>query len=243
MFLIPDDSYEIRTTKDKGRGVFATKEIESGTVIGDYIGVVQQAENYHNPHNDTVYTVLLNDDYLVEPNPASNGIHLINHSCAPTCDMAVFQGHVLCIALRHIFPGEELTMMYYLSPPNEEDCNPCHHGCKCESVHCQGTWHLPEAVDSEMYAFFSQDPKYTPNIAAQLGKTLAPLDHYPCTLLNEVFADAFACADQKPITYPDTTLPATLELKKRLRETGRQLHFPHIGVTIIGVLRGHPVLA
>lgn len=41
-----------------------------------------------------------------------NGTHYINHSCEPNSYMKVQSGHILFMALRHIHPGEEITMDY-----------------------------------------------------------------------------------------------------------------------------------
>lgn len=37
MFLIKDDFWQIKKTKEKGLGVFARKAIKKGTIVGDYL--------------------------------------------------------------------------------------------------------------------------------------------------------------------------------------------------------------
>ena len=43
MFLISPSTYQIKTLKKKGRGVFAAQDIEAGTVIGLIGGIVHFA--------------------------------------------------------------------------------------------------------------------------------------------------------------------------------------------------------
>ena len=46
MFLIPNSWYAIKTIKKKGRGVFATRTIDPGTVIGDYLGTITKPDTH-----------------------------------------------------------------------------------------------------------------------------------------------------------------------------------------------------
>ena len=46
MFLIKDDFWQIKKTKERGYGVFARKEIKAGTIIGDYLGKVIKTAQY-----------------------------------------------------------------------------------------------------------------------------------------------------------------------------------------------------
>ena len=46
MCLLKDADWEVKKTKEKGRGVFCKKEIKAGTVIGDYLGKVIKTAEY-----------------------------------------------------------------------------------------------------------------------------------------------------------------------------------------------------
>jgi len=142
MFLIKDDFWQVKRTKEKGLGIFAKKGIEAGTIIGDYLGKVIETARYDfNNDKDGLYLMYYTDEASIYPNLKKPGIHLLNHSCAPNCWIYTYQYHTLFFALRNIKPTEELTISYLLSPKGKS-CNPCKHICKCNSKFCTGTMHL-----------------------------------------------------------------------------------------------------
>ena len=145
MLFLPEDSWEIKVTPDKGRGVFAKKKISKNTLIGDYLGVVTKLENLDfEQEKQDMYAMYYNDTSFIYPTDiAAPGVHLINHSCDPNCTIYPHKGHILFIALRDIKPNEELTIDYKLAPA--ENCNPCTHQCFCGSKVCRGTMHLSES--------------------------------------------------------------------------------------------------
>src|SRR5688572_5252851 len=125
MFLEPS-WYSVRKTP-KGRGVFAKRTLEAGTVIGDYLGRVGK------PTDDPVgalYAMMLSLNRWVFPlSPRrSVGVHVINHSCMPNAGLFPYRGHVLISAIRRIFPGEELSFDYWMSRPVPGEL---WHPCEC----------------------------------------------------------------------------------------------------------------
>lgn len=46
MFLINKSYWKIKKTKEKGFGIFAKKEIKSGTIISDYLGKIINVAEY-----------------------------------------------------------------------------------------------------------------------------------------------------------------------------------------------------
>lgn len=141
MFLIDNSYYNIKNTADKGRGVFAKKEIKAKTIIGQYTGTKVEIEKYDlEKDKDGLYLMFLDDKYAIYPDLNSNDIHLINHSCEPNCWILNTAGKVFFFTLRAIKIGEELTISYLL-PPKDETCNPCPHNCYCGSKRCIGTMH------------------------------------------------------------------------------------------------------
>ena len=141
MFYIDKSYYQIKKTKNKGRGVFCKKEIKAKTIIGEYTGTkVKIAEYDLNKDKEGLYLIFLNDKYAIYPDLTKTDVHLINHSCEPNCWIVNHGGKVYFFALRNIKIGEELTISYLL-PPKDKTCNPCPHGRKCESQKCTGTMH------------------------------------------------------------------------------------------------------
>src|SRR3990170_2989014 len=58
MFLIPESYWEIKKTKNKGRGAFARKPIEQGTLIGDYVGKLVHLKNFEKKDELTISYLL-----------------------------------------------------------------------------------------------------------------------------------------------------------------------------------------
>jgi len=141
MFFISKDYFNIKNTKQKGRGVFAKKIIKQKTIIGEYTGTKVEIEKYDlEKDKDGLYLMFLNDEYAIYPNLNTIDLHLINHSCEPNCWILNSGGRVFFFTLRDIRVGEELTISYLL-PPKDKTCNPCSHDCYCGSNRCTGTMH------------------------------------------------------------------------------------------------------
>lgn len=141
MFLIPKSYYQIKKTKNRGRGVFVKREIKQKTIIGEYTGEkIKIAEYDLEKDREGLYLMYLDDTYAIYPDPTKIDIHLINHSCEPNCWMINHRDHIYFFALRDIKKNEELTISYLL-PPKDKTCNPCTHDCKCRSKSCTGTMH------------------------------------------------------------------------------------------------------
>lgn len=179
MFLLKKDSWEIKETKEKGRGVFSKKEIEAGTIIGDYLGKVIKTAEY-NLDNDKrgLYLMYLTDQASIYPDLSKQDIHLLNHSCAPNCWVYIYCGHTLFFALRKIEPEEELTISYLLSP-NEGTCRPCFHTCKCGDIFCTGTMHLSQDNYKKWQRFQNKERKKSKRAKFTFGENLPRLSSYP----------------------------------------------------------------
>jgi hypothetical protein len=106
-----------------GQGVFACRQIRRREKIGRVRGHV-----IHNPRYGSEYAIDLGGR-LLEP---SEPFRYLNHSCQPNCELLNFtppdaarNEYVIYLkALRHIAPGEELTIDYAWSA---EAAVPC--GC------------------------------------------------------------------------------------------------------------------
>lgn len=179
MFLISKDSWEIKKTKEKGRGVFAKKKIKAGTVIADYGGKVIRLADF-DPAKDqnNLYLMYLTDEYGIYPDLKIAGPHLINHACYPNCFIYLHHGHTLFFALRDIYPSEELTI-HYLLHPLEDGCKNCTHICKCGSENCTKTMHLPLEKYLLWQKFLNKQMKKTTKKKFTVGKYFPSLASYP----------------------------------------------------------------
>lgn len=189
MFLIPTDNWEIKQTKEKGKGVFAIKKIKKGTVIGDYLGKVIKTIEYDLSKDEKgLYLMFLNDEAAIYPNLKKTGLHLINHSCKPNCFIYIHEGHTLFFAIRNIKAKEELTIFYLLSPKGK--CDPCTHICKCGNKKCSGTMHLTESKYKNWQKF--QESYFDKKVRAKIvfEKNLPKLKSYPKILGNDPIYEA-----------------------------------------------------
>lgn len=182
MFLLEDDWWQIKVTREKGLGVFAKKEIKEGIIIGDYLGKVIRTADYDLDRDKKgLFLMYFTDEASIYPNLNKPGIHLLNHSCTPNCWIYTYCGHTLFFALRKINPGEELTISYLLSP-KDETCNPCTHICKCSSKFCSGTMHLSRDKYEKWQKFQNEEKKKSKKPKVVFGKNLPKLTSYPKTI-------------------------------------------------------------
>lgn len=184
MFLLKDDYWQIKKTKEKGSGVFTQKKIKAGTVIGDYLGKVIKTADYDLASDKAgLYLMYYSNQASIYPDLKNPGIHLFNHSCTPNCWIYTYCGHTLFFALRNIEPGEELTISYLLSP-KDETCKPCTHTCKCRSEFCTGTMHLSKDKYEKWQKFQNLEKKKTKRPKVVFGKNLPKLTFYPKIIPN-----------------------------------------------------------
>lgn len=177
MILLPLDSWEIRETAKKGRGIFTKAYISKGTVIGDYIGkVIHPRDALVDEEN--FYLMYYHDTAAITPDLEKQGVHLLNNSCVPNVLLYVYKGHTLAFALRKISKGEELTIPYLLAPI-DKFCNPCQHICECGSLRCSGTMHLSVENYRKWRKFIDAQAKETKKERIRYGKELKPLASYP----------------------------------------------------------------
>ena len=84
--------YKIKKSKidNKGHGLYATKDIKTGTKIIDYIGKiitnkeVDKSDKFDN--KKPIYLFTLNKKYTLDGDFTWNTAGLINHSCNNNCD-------------------------------------------------------------------------------------------------------------------------------------------------------------
>ena len=181
MFLLDKDYWEIRKTKDKGKGVFAMKPIGQGSLIGDYVGkLVHLNDVDFDKEKKKLYLMYYNDEFGIYPNLKKPSVHLINHSCSPNCWIIRYKDHTIVFALKNIDKGDELTISYLLPP--KMNCKPCSHKCFCKSKSCTGSMHLTEGGYKKWQDFQEKDEKKGKYKKINNENILKPLAKYPKTI-------------------------------------------------------------
>ena len=76
---------------NKGRGLYATRDIKKGTKIIDYLGKLitkkqtEESDKYDN--GKPIYLFTINKKYDLDGDFKFNTARLINHSCDPNCEV------------------------------------------------------------------------------------------------------------------------------------------------------------
>jgi hypothetical protein len=242
MFLLPQNAWEMRKRTYKNsegkklnnRGIFATKDIEAGTIIGDYLGLLipEEEENKYEK-DDELYLMYYDEGITVFPDPKKAGIHILNHSCEPNTWMYTYKGHTLYFALRKIFKGEELTVSYQVCPI-DEDCEPCVHACFCQTPSCTGTWHMSEEKYDTWREFDDKEAAKTKKAAVPLKQYLSLLDNYPEKIKDNRIYKLFGALGKTPKIINTTTFPTVKAIREEIRTSGRMLKYPKLGIIIRG---------
>ncbi len=234
MLLIKD--FEVRAISGKGKGVFLTRDIPAGTIIGDYLGMIVPHEDVREEEQG-LYAMLLNEKFSILADSKESGIHLINHSCEPNCGMYPLGDHTVYFARRKIFRGEELAVSYTIGTPDEE-CNPCRHICLCGFPSCRGSLHCS---DEELNAFFAferailekQNGRYG-RYLFEVGKKLEPLVSYPKTVRDYQIYQLFATRTRPACTMAGK--PTLAAIRARIRDEGRACKISALGITVHAVI-------
>lgn len=135
---------EVRLSPIHGRGVFATRPIRAGTRILEYIGEridkeesnrrgLELFEQSQKTGGASVYIFDVNDEWDLDGNKEYNDARLINHSCAPNCEMVNDDDRLFLYSLRDIRPEEEITFDYGYDIEHFLD-----HPCRCGAPNCMG---------------------------------------------------------------------------------------------------------
>lgn len=135
---------EVRNSTIHGRGVYATKMIEEGTKIIEYVGELvdkQESEkrglSQHAKSLKTgdaaVYIFTLSKRFDIDGNVPWNTARLINHSCEPNCEAWIEGRKIFIHSLTDIQAGDELTFDYGFDVDCYED-----HPCRCGRPSCVG---------------------------------------------------------------------------------------------------------
>ena len=147
-----------RNSTVHGRGLFAARRIPAGTRLIEYVGErVTKAESLRRCAAGNVYIIGLDAETDLDGDAAANLARLINHSCAPNCELVLEEevtmtlgeqltprGKLNCEGvamsyrvfidtLRDISSGEEVAFNYGYDLVDYRE-----HPCRCDSPHCVG---------------------------------------------------------------------------------------------------------
>src|SRR5882757_5766468 len=140
----------VRDSNVHGRGVFATRRIEKGERVIEYLGErVSHDEadrRYESKEENDSHTFLfiVDSKTVIDAGTAGNEARFFNHSCDPNCESVVESRRVFIEALRQIEPGEEMTYDYQIyredgDPENIDEV----FACRCGFPQCRGTMLWP----------------------------------------------------------------------------------------------------
>ena len=140
----------VRDSNVHGRGVFATRRIEKGERIIEYLGErVSHDEadrRYESKEENDSHTFLfiVDSKTVIDAGTDGNDARFFNHSCDPNCESVVEKRRVFIEALRSIEPGEEMTYDYQIyrdhdDPENIDEV----FACRCGFANCRGTMLWP----------------------------------------------------------------------------------------------------
>jgi len=135
---------EVRDSPIHGRGIYASRDIPSGTRIIEYEGErITKAESERRDEaraaraaaggDPCVYIFEINKRHDLDGHMAWNTARLINHSCDPNCESEKVRGHIWISARRDIKQGEELSFDYGFDVENWQE-----HPCRCGAKRCVG---------------------------------------------------------------------------------------------------------
>lgn len=131
---ILEGSLAFRQSDIHGHGGFATVHLPAGARLIEYIGErIDKAEADRRCEDGNHFVFHLNDEFDIDGNVDWNPARLLNHSCAPNCEVDCDGKQIWILALRDISPGEELTFNYGYELADYRDSP-----CRCGTPTCVG---------------------------------------------------------------------------------------------------------
>ena len=135
----------MRRSAIQGRGAFATRDIEKGERLVEYVGEKISREEgdqrYDDDAMDRPHTFLftLDDESAIDGAVRGNDSRFINHSCGPNCESVIEDGHIYIESIKRIPSGAELTYDYHLVRPGRFQAEwRERYACRCGSRNCRG---------------------------------------------------------------------------------------------------------
>jgi uncharacterized protein len=141
---------QVRDSSVHGRGVFATRRIQKGERIIEYLGERvshEEADRRYELKDDNdshTFLFIVDSRTVIDAGVDGNDARFFNHSCDPNCESVVEKRRVYIEAIRAIEPGEEMTYDYQIykeegDPENIDEV----FACRCGFANCRGTMLWP----------------------------------------------------------------------------------------------------
>jgi uncharacterized protein len=138
--------FEARKSKIQGRGVFATRRIEEGTRLIEYLGEIVSDEEadrrypFFDDERHHTFLFRLDSGDAIDAGPSRSIAKYINHSCDPNCEAVEEDDRIFIDAIRDIPRGEELVYDYnYVLDEPHNAANKKLYPCNCGAKNCRGT--------------------------------------------------------------------------------------------------------
>lgn len=128
------DKCEVRDFDSVGGGkaVFATDAIAPGEIVAVWSGRIISAQDLDSLTPEIrMHTVQVEEDLYLASLTAQEPPDFINHSCDPNAGLA---GQITIVAMRHILPGEQVTIDYAMCDGSHYD----EFDCGCGESSCRG---------------------------------------------------------------------------------------------------------
>ena len=142
----------VRRSRIQGRGVFARRDIASGTRVVEYTGARithDQADELY-PDDDAdgnhhTFLFAVDDRLVIDARTGGNEARFINHSCDPNCEVTITRRRVFIDALRDIAKGDEILYDYWYVTDDSYTLGQLRkiYPCRCGSLECRGTLARP----------------------------------------------------------------------------------------------------
>lgn len=131
----------VSDTKNRGKGLFANKDLEKNELIlvmGGYIFSIEDENNLNEYNEDK--PIEISEDFsfspILESDTEKMPQHYINHSCNPNCG---WKGQLFLVAMKNIKSGEEITFDYaMIMHPNDASETYFEMNCLCGEESCRG---------------------------------------------------------------------------------------------------------
>jgi len=142
--------YVVRRSSVHGYGAFATRDINKGEVIDEYLGdriTHAQADKRYEDHDENdnhTFLFIVDKKTVIDAGIGGNDARFINHKCDPNCESEIKKGRVFIIATKNIKKGEELGYDYQIGREKDDPENVDEiYACRCGSPKCRGTMLWP----------------------------------------------------------------------------------------------------
>jgi hypothetical protein len=140
----------VRDSNVHGRGVFATRRIEKGERIVEYLGErvshdeADRRYELKDENDSHTFLFIVDSKTVIDAGTEGNDARFFNHSCDPNCESVVEKRRVFIEALRAIEPGEEMTYDYQIYRDHDDPDNIDEiFACRCGFANCRGTMLWP----------------------------------------------------------------------------------------------------